>query len=192
MIQLLPLLPHSPLLLLSRSPLLLLSRPPPLLPVLQGMFSVSRKAGMLSGFLQVGSAAPAAFTPIRSPSGPVLLGVQMLYGFNFSVSISKITVKYDVKVALPGPSPSPPPSPPSPPPPPPSPAWSSSAPAAAVQQMFEARNNVSFDSTTGAIRLQGFTSNAAALAPSAGLLSLQAFDGDIEMNATISAYDLVQ
>lgn len=47
------------------------------------------------------------------------------------------------------------------------------------------------DAASGTVLLQGWTSSAA-LAPSAGLLSMDAYDGDVQMNVSISAYRLVQ
>jgi hypothetical protein len=47
------------------------------------------------------------------------------------------------------------------------------------------------DTASGNVLLQGWTRNAA-LAPSAGLLSLDAYDGDVQMNVSISSYQLVQ
>lgn len=85
----------------------------------QGMLGISRKGGLVSDFLQVGSAPPAVFKPLPMATGPVLLGVQMLYGFNFSATISKLSISYGSKGPFTRPSLTPPAPPPPPPPPPP-------------------------------------------------------------------------
>jgi len=54
---------------------------------------------------------------------------------------------------------------------------------------FTTRNNVTFSGSSAL--LQGWTKNSA-LAPSAGFLSLAAYDGDITINATISSWQLAQ
>lgn len=89
----------------------------PCLNVLQGVLSLGRKGGQVSASLQVGSRAPVAAAALPAVTGPVRLGIQVLYGFNFSVTLSEIRIDYDSKL----PAPRPPPSPPSPPPPPPPP-----------------------------------------------------------------------
>jgi len=58
--------------------------------------------------------------------------------------------------------------------------------------LFKSKNNVTWDTGLGSVKLQGWTSGTASLAPSAGLLSLHTYDGDIEVNATISVYDILQ
>ena len=57
--------------------------------------------------------------------------------------------------------------------------------------MFSTRNNVSYNEATGAVLLQGWSSTGS-LAPSAGLLSLEAYVGDVTINATITSYQIVQ
>jgi hypothetical protein len=79
---------------------------------LQGVLSLSRKAAVLSGFLQVGGNPPVSFPPATTAAtGPVLLGLQMLYGFNFSATISQVSVAYYRTVDAPAPPPEPSPSP---------------------------------------------------------------------------------
>lgn len=83
----------------------------------QGMLSLSRKGSVMSGFLQVGSSAVMTFPPATTAyTGPVVLGLQMLYGFNFSLTVSQVSIAYGRLVDVPPP----PPQPPSPSPAPPS------------------------------------------------------------------------
>lgn len=113
-------------------------------------------------------------------SGPVLLGVQVLYGFNFSVTITNSTISYGSKVPIVKPSPSPLPSP--------QPSWSSST-SSSWQSVFKTNNNITYDAATGAATLAGFVScPSCGLAPSAGIISLDAYDGDVTLNVTVTAY----
>lgn len=63
-------------------------------------------------------------------------------------------------------------------------------PAPAWAAPFKTRNDVTFSGSTAL--LQGWTSSAASLAPSAGFLTLAAYDGNVEINATISGWELAQ
>ena len=60
-----------------------------------------------------------------------------------------------------------------------------------LTSLFGTRNNVTYSPATGVL-LQGWTTNPAYLAPSAGLLSLSAYDGDLAINVTIADYQLAQ
>ena len=81
---------------------------------MQGLLSLSRKGGQVSALLQNGNDAPVAIGGLSAVSGPVRLGLQILYGNNYSVGISNISIGYDSDFIITWP----PPSPPSPPPPP--------------------------------------------------------------------------
>jgi len=72
----------------------------------------------MSGFLQVGSSPVLTFPPATTANtGPVVLGLQMLYGFNYSLTVASASIAYSRTVNVPPPPPQPSPSPaPSPPP----------------------------------------------------------------------------
>jgi hypothetical protein len=98
--------------------------------ILQGVLSLRRKGSMLSGFLQVGSSPAVPFPPATAPTiGPVVLGLQMLYGFNYSLTVTQIDIAYDSLVDVPPPPPMPSPSP-RPAAPPSTPGGDSAPPAA--------------------------------------------------------------
>jgi hypothetical protein len=85
----------------------------------QGTLSLSRTGATASGFLQVAGTAPVRFTTATPcASGPVLLGLHVLYGYNYSVAISAITINAASPVKVFRPPPPTPPKPPSPPHPP--------------------------------------------------------------------------
>ena len=86
---------------------------------MQGLLSLSRKGGQVSALLQNGNDAPVAIGGLSAVSGPVRLGLQILYGNNYSVGISNISIGYDSDFIITWPPPSPPSPPPPPPPPPP-------------------------------------------------------------------------
>ena len=58
--------------------------------------------------------------------------------------------------------------------------------------MFGTHNNVTYNAATGQVALQGYTTYAPYLAPSAGFISLSAYDGDFCFNVTISSYQVAQ
>jgi hypothetical protein len=58
--------------------------------------------------------------------------------------------------------------------------------------LFKTRNGVSVNDTTGDVRLRGGPPAPGYLAPSAGLLSVDAYGGDFQINATITSYDIMQ
>ena len=66
-----------------------------LLVLVQGVIGLSRKAGHCSGFIKIGRNEPTPFpAAMPCPEGAVLMGVQILYGYNFSVTISDIRTDY--------------------------------------------------------------------------------------------------
>jgi hypothetical protein len=165
------------------------SHPPP-----QGVIGLKRTGDVLTGFIQIGSGAPVSFAPSKVATGPVRIGLQMVFGSYYLASFPAVSIAYDSKLPRPSPSPSPLPSPsPSPAPAPPAmpPLRWSAGDEASWRSMFGARNNVSWDAS-GAATLQGNTTNPGYLAPSAGLLSLDAFDGDVAVNVSISAWRVLQ
>ena len=79
-------------------------------PNLQGWLCLSRQGGQVLAQLQVGNSAPVAVaSSLPAVSGPMLLGLQMLYGFNYSVTLSNISITYGTEVdrTWPPPPPSP-------------------------------------------------------------------------------------
>jgi hypothetical protein len=64
-----------------------------LMMLLQGVIGLSRKNGQCSGFIKIGSNAPAPLSdPKECPDGAALMGVQILFGYNYSVTISDISI----------------------------------------------------------------------------------------------------
>jgi len=57
-------------------------------------------------------------------------------------------------------------------------------------QPFATRNNVTY--AAGTVTLAGATASSACLAPSAALISSNAYDGDIQINVTISDWQILQ
>ena len=78
-------------------------------PALQGWLSLSRKGGQVSAGMQVGSNAPVVVPGLPAELGPMLLGVQMLYGANFSVTLSNICISATTTIGMTWPPPPPPP-----------------------------------------------------------------------------------
>lgn len=130
--------------------------------------------------MKVGNSQVVPFASLKVPTGPVVLGVQVLYGYYYSVTISDISLSAG-QVILPG---APAPAPQS--------IWQSGNSEGAWRTLFNTRNGVGFDGSTGAVALAGDSGTASALAPSAGLLSKVAFVGDFQMNVTISYYKILQ
>jgi hypothetical protein len=147
-----------------------------LLPPLQGVISLSRKADQVSGFLKVGASQVIPFGSLKVPTGPVVLGVQILYGFYYSVTISNISVAASEIITPKEPGPV-------------LQRWRSGS---SWRDMFHTRNGVSFDNSTGAATLAGSAASAGTLAPSAGLVSKVAFAGDFQINVTVSDYRILQ
>lgn len=139
------------------------------------MLSLSRKGNILSGFLQVGSSPVLTFPPATTANtGPVLLGLQMLYGTNFSLTVSQVSIAYTSYVELPLPT------------------WQTDGSEATLRSMFATKNGVSINSATGAATLAGSSSAGGPLAPSAALISKVGFDGDFQINITVSDYKILQ
>lgn len=68
-------------------------------------------------------------------------------------------------------------------------SWTSTACAQPVWlQPFAPRNNVTWDAASGLVTMQG----AGDMGPSAGLLSVDSYAGDVAINATIAAWGLYQ
>lgn len=64
---------------------------------LQGVLTMTRSNNMLSGTVEVGS-IKATFPPVPVESGPVYLGIQALYGYNFSITISQLCISYGERI----------------------------------------------------------------------------------------------
>lgn len=154
---------------------------------MQGTVSLRRKGGQVTGFLQVGGSAITPFAALNSPGGPVVVGVQILYGFTYSITISNITVVAD-RTVTPQPSPLPTPVPAAAV----LPTWRTSSSESSWRSLFSTRNGVGFSNTTGTATLAGTSFSAASLAPSAGLLSKLVFTGDFQMDVTIADYSVLQ
>jgi hypothetical protein len=98
----------------------------------------------------------------------------MLYGFNYSLTVTQIDIAYEALADLPpnmrrvGGSES---------------AWRS---------LFDTKNGVSFDSVSEDVTLAGSNPPPGSLAPSAALISKVGFDGDFQMNVTIRDYKILQ
>lgn len=58
-------------------------------------------------------------------------------------------------------------------------------------QGFRTRNNVTVNSD-GSLTLAGATSSSGSLAPSAAFVSMDAYDGDIQINVTVTDYKILQ
>jgi hypothetical protein len=72
------------------------------------------------------------------------------------------------------------------------PAVAVSAVAPSWLALFKTRNGVSVNDTTGDVMLRGGPPAPGSLAPSAGLVTVDAYDGDLQINATISSYNIMQ
>lgn len=76
----------------------------------QGQFSLCRKGGYVSTQLQVaGVSYIVGSSGVAAVSGPMLLGMQMLYGFNYSVTLSNICISATTTIGMTWPPPPPPP-----------------------------------------------------------------------------------
>jgi hypothetical protein len=57
---------------------------------------------------------------------------------------------------------------------------------------FRTRNSVTLDSTTGTATLAGGPPAPGQLSPSAALLSVNSYDGDLQINVTLSGWEILQ